>query len=406
MQLIADLHIHSRFARGCSKDLSIANLEKYARIKGIDVLGTGDFTHPHWLKELKQELKEDGSGLLQTKSGYKFMLQTEVSLIYTQDNKGRRIHHLILAPSFEIVDQINEALAKRGNLMSDGRPIIGRYSSIELVDDLMKISKDIEIIPAHVWTPWFAIFGSKSGFDSVEECFQEKSSYIHALETGMSSNPQMNWRISKLDKYNLVSNSDAHGFWPWRLGREANVFDVNPAYKDIINAIRTNKGFVETVEVDPGYGKYHFDGHRACNTCFTPQESKKHNNICPQCGKPLTIGVLNRIEELADRPENYVDKNRVPFRSLIPLSEIIAMITKKGVATKFVWEEYNKLIKHFTSEFNVLLNVPEKELAKIVDPNLARAIIFNREGKIKVKPGYDGEYGIPLWNPNNELRSY
>ena len=247
MKLIADLQIHSRFSRATSKSITLPNLEKFARIKGVNLLGTGDFTHPKWLAELKSELKEDGSGILTSKSGFKFTLQGEISLIYTQDGKGRRIHHLLHAKDFETVEQINEALLKKGRLDYDGRPIFG-FSSIELVEMMKSVSDDIEIIPAHAWTPWYGIFGSMSGFDSVEECFKDQAKHIHAIETGLSSDPAMNWRISKLDKYTLLSSSDAHSFWPWRLGRECNIFDIDLSYDDLIKAIRTKRGLTETIE--------------------------------------------------------------------------------------------------------------------------------------------------------------
>jgi len=398
MKIIADLHIHGKYSRGCSKDLQIKKLEYYAKIKGLNLLGTGDFTHPLWLKHLKEELYEDDSGILKTKNGFNFVLQTEVSNIYSHEGKLRKIHNIILAKNFDVVEQINELFSKKGKLESDGRPIFGSYSCIEMAEDLMSIDKDIEIIPAHCWTPWFSIFGSMSGFNSVEECFGEKSKYIHALETGMSSDPAMNWRLSKLDKYTLVSNSDSHSYWPWRIGRECNVFDIDLSYNALIKAIRTRKGFIETIEVDPGYGKYHFTGHRNCNVSMHPKEALKLKDICPKCGRKMTIGVLERVEELADRPEGFVPENAVPFRSLIPLSELISSVLKTGLMAKKTWEIYNQLIKQFDSEFNVLLNVEEKELKSVTDKNLVDAIIKNRNSSIRVKPGYDGVYGIPIFD--------
>src|SRR3989338_3923876 len=253
MKIIADLHIHSRFSRATSKDLDIINLEKYARIKGLNLLGTGDFTHPQWLKELKNSLVEDETGILKTKTGFNFILQGEISLIYTQDGKGRRVHNVLLAKNFEVVEQINEALLKKGRLDYDGRPIFN-LSCIEFTEMMKNIDNDIEIIPAHVWTPWFSLFGSMSGFDSVEECFKEQAKHIHALETGLSSDPAMNWRLSQLDNFTLVSNSDLHSFWPWRIGRECNIFDIKPAYEHLIMALKTKNGFIGTIEVDPSYG--------------------------------------------------------------------------------------------------------------------------------------------------------
>ncbi len=394
--VFADLHIHSRYSRATSKDIDIANLVKYARIKGLNLLGTGDFTHPLWIKELKSGLEEDGSGILKTKDGFSFILQTEISNVYTQGGRGRRVHNIILAPSFDVVDQINEALGKRGRLDYDGRPIFG-FSCIELADMMVGISRDIEIIPAHVWTPWFSIFGSKSGFDSVEECFGDRSRYIHALETGLSSDPAMNWRLSSLDKYTLVSNSDSHSFWPWRIGREANVLDMEElTYARLLGVLRERdpKRFIYTIEVDPSYGKYHLDGHRDCNVCMEPRDSMKADNICPVCRRPLTIGVLHRVEELADRPEGFVPKESIPYKSVIPLSEIISSSIGIGqLYSKKVWEVYNRLIGKFGSEFNVLLEAPPRDMEHAAGRKVADAVMGIREGKFGIRPGFDGVYG-------------
>jgi len=392
MQIISDLHIHSRFSRATSHELTIQNLEKWAKVKGVSLMGTGDFSHPLWSKELKQELKEDGTGILKTASGFPFILSNEISLMYTQDNKGRRIHLVFLAPSFEIVEQITDYLKKKGRIDYDGRPIFN-ISCDEFAEELMKISKDIEIIPAHAWTPWFGIFGSATGFNSIEEAFKDKAKYIHAFETGMSSDPEMNWRLSKLDKYAIVSFSDLHSYWPWRIGREATIFELKElTYKNIIEAIRT-KNILSTIETSPSYGKYHYDGHRLCKFSCPPEESKKLNNICPVCKKPMTIGVLNRVEELADRKEGFKPQGAKPFKSILPLHEILSKILGGAMTTKKVWNEYNKLIAKFGNELNILLDVPAEELAKITTKEITQAIIKNREGKIKVKPGYDGEYG-------------
>ncbi|MAE43311.1 DNA helicase UvrD [Candidatus Woesearchaeota archaeon] len=399
MKIISDLHLHSRFSRATSKSINIENLEKYANLKGLNLLGTGDLTHPEWIKELKKELTEDGSGILKSKTGFNFVLQGEVSNIYTQDGKGRRIHNVILAKSFDVVDQIQETLLKKGRLDYDGRPIFG-FSCIELVEMLKNIDEKIEIIPAHAWTPWFSLFGSMSGFNSIEECYKDQTKHIYALETGLSSDPSMNWRLSQLDKYTLISNSDSHSFWPWRIGREANIFDMELTYDNLINAIRKRKGFVETIEVDPNYGKYHLDGHRACNICMEPKEALKNKNICPKCKRNLTIGVLHRIEELADREEGFKPKNAVPFKSLIPLSEILAELLGSNVATQKIWKEYYNLINNFESEFDVLLEAKKEDLIKYTDEKIADAIILNREGKIKIKPGFDGVYGQPLFSKN------
>ena len=395
MKIYADLHIHSRFSRATSKNLTIENLEKYARIKGVNLLGTGDFTHPKWLEELKENLTED-SGFLKTKTGFKFVLQAELSNMFRQDDKGRRVHNIILAPSFEIVDQINEFLAPKGKLASDGRPIFGKMSCIELCTGLFSISDKIEVIPAHIWTPWFSVLGSKSGFDSIKECYGPFTDKIHALETGLSSDPEMNWRLSQLDRFTLVSNSDTHSFWPWRMGRECNVLDIEPNYNSLLNSLKTQKGFEYTIEVDPSYGKYHFDGHRKCDVCFEPKESLKNQDKCPKCGKALTIGVLHRVEELADRKEGVKPKDAPDFKTMLPLSEIIALaLGVKSPASTRVNAIYYKLIEGFGNEFKVLLEAGETELKKIVNEKLSSLIIKNREGNIKVRPGFDGEYGKP-----------
>ena len=396
MRIIADLHIHSRYSRACSAELNIPNLEKWAKIKGLGLLGTGDFSHPEWQQELKKELKEDESGILKTKDGFPFVLQNEISLIYTQKYKGRRIHLVVLAPSFEIVEKITEYLKTKGRVDYDGRPMFN-IPCPEFVEAMMKISKDIELIPAHIWTPWFSLFGSKSGFDSVEECFGDKSKYIHALETGLSSDPEMNWRLSKLDNYHLVSFSDSHSFWPWRIGRESTVFEFKElTYNNLIKALRTGEGLVETIEVDPSYGKYHFDGHRNCNVSFSPEESKKHNNICPVCKHPLTIGVLNRVEELADRKIGEKPKNTKPFKRIIPLHELLSLVLKSGMATKTVWAKYHEILKAGKNEFDILLNVSKEDLLKVADEKIVDIILKNREGKLVIKPGFDGEYGVPV----------
>jgi uncharacterized protein (TIGR00375 family) len=393
MRLISDLHIHSKYSRACSKDLTIANIEKWAKIKGLDLMGTGDFTHPEWIKELKLNLTDDETGILKTETGFPFVLQTEISLIYSQNEKGRRVHNVILAPNLDVVDQITEYLKKHGRVDYDGRPIF-KIPCDEFVYELRKISKDIEVIPAHIWTPWFSMFGSKSGFDSVKEAFKDQEQHIHALETGLSSDPPMNWRLSQLDKFNLVSFSDSHSFWPWRLGREATIFELKKlTYSNLLKTLRTGKGLTGTVEVNPSYGKYHFDGHRTCNIVMNPKETIKHKNICPVCKKPLVIGVAYRVEQLADRPEGYQKPNAKPFHTLIPISEILSTMLNKAVTTKTVWQEYNKLMKRFKTEYNILLNATEEQLKEEINPKIADIILKNRTGNLTVKPGYDGVYG-------------
>jgi len=391
--LISDLHIHSRFARATSKDINIDNLEKYARIKGIDILGTGDFTHPKWLVELRDNLTEDNTGILKTKSGQRFILQSEFSFIY-KDEKLRKVHAVVLAPDFKTVHRIIETMSKYGRMDYDGRPIF-KISLKEFTRIIKNISDLIEIIPAHIWTPWFGVLGSKSGFDSIEEAFKEESNKIYALETGLSSDPLMNYRLSKLDRFNLVSFSDAHSYWPWRLGREATLFNEVKTYEELIKAIRTGDKLIGTIEVDPRYGKYHLDGHRECNVRLTPQESRKLGNICPVCKKLLTIGVENRVEELADREFGFIKENAKQFFRIIPLSELIALSIGKSINSKSVWNIYNNITKEY-SEFDILLKLDENELKKIVDDKLGELIIMNRLGNIEVDPGYDGVYGKPI----------
>ncbi len=395
MFFIADLHIHSKYSRATSPKMDLEPLDETAKFKGINVLGTGDFTHPKWFDNLNKKLRPDQDGLfvLRKKSqGTKFLLTAEISCVYKKNNKVRKVHIIIFAPSLEIVKKINNRLNKIGNIAYDGRPILG-LDAKELLKIVLDISSDCFIVPAHAWTPWFSIFGSKSGFDSIEECFDEYSKYIYAIETGLSSDPKMNWRISMLDNISLISNSDSHSL-P-KIGREANVFDTKLDYFSILKAIKEKnpKEFLYTIEFFPEEGKYHYDGHRNCKINLSPKESKKNNNICPKCKKPLTIGVLNRVEELADRKETETPKKIIPFKSLIPLLEIIAEVFKVGVNSLKVQKEYNKLMKEFTSEFDVLLKIKKEELIKKTLPEIAEAILKVRAGKVKWEPGYDGVYG-------------
>jgi len=396
MQIISDLHIHGRFSRATSKDLTISNLEKWGRLKGVDLVGTGDFAQPDWYAEIRNNLSDDGTGILKTASGFPFLLQTEISLIYSQGGKGRRVHLVVLAPGFEVAEQVTDYLKSIGRVDYDGRPIFNK-SCIEFTEKMMAISPDIELIPAHIWTPWFSLFGSNSGFNTIKECFGDQLKHIHALETGLSSDPAMNWRLSQLDDFRIVSFSDLHSFWPWRLGREATVFDFEKlTYDNVIRALRTGEGLKMTIEVDPGYGKYHFDGHRNCGVCLSPEQSRQLNKICPKCGRPMTIGVLNRVEELADRKLGFRPKNAKPYLSLMPLSELISAVTGKAVASKDTWKTYYEVMKAGSSECDILINVPEEKLAEAAKPELVKAIIDNRAGRIEVRPGYDGEYGVPL----------
>ena len=393
MKFIADFHIHSKYSRACSPQMDLENLDKWAKIKGIKVLGTGDFTHCDWLKNLKEKLEPAETGLYMYKGGEtRFILTSEISCIYSKNGKVRKIHIIVFAPDLETVEKINTQLGWIGNLKSDGRPILG-LDAKELAKIILDINPECLIVPAHIWTPWFSLFGSRSGFNSVEECFEEYSKYIFAGETGLSSDPAMNWRWSALDKITLISNSDAHSLK--KIGREANVFDTEISYQAIAEAIKSKnpQKFLYTVEFFPQEGKYHYDGHRKCEICLSPQESKKYNNICPRCGKPLTIGVLNRVNGLADRAEGFKPGNAIPFNSLIPLEEIIA--ESRGVlpGAKQVEKEYNNLIEKAGSEFKILLDVSEEELKAIASPGVAEGIIRVREGRIHIEPGFDGVFG-------------
>jgi len=401
MKFVADFHIHSRFSRATSREINLINLAKWAKIKGIDVLGTGDFTHPFWFEELKKGLEPAERGLYKPRGDNdktRFILTSEISCIYSKNGKVRKIHLVVLAPSLEDVEKINNRLELIGNLKSDGRPILG-IDAKELTKIIFQVAPTSAIIPAHIWTPWFALFGSKSGFDSVEECFEDYSKYIFALETGLSSDPKMNWRLSNLDKYTLISNSDAHSLK--KLGREANVFEGSSInYQQIIDALKKNSQDLKlsyTIEFFPEEGKYHYDGHRGCNIVFPPSETKKNNNICPVCKRPLTIGVLNRIDELADRPADRPNKQMpvkaIPFKSLVPLQEIIAEAFGVSSLSKRVEQEYWNMIDKLGSEFNILLEVPKKELEMLALPEIVRGILAVREGKIVAEPGYDGVYG-------------
>ncbi len=391
MKVVADLHMHSKYSRATSSGMELETLSKWAKIKGIDLLGTGDFTHPEWFAELQNKAIESDSGFLQY-GGVNFCLSAEVSCIYTQGGRGRRIHLVLLSPSLEIVAQVNEALGKRGNLKSDGRPIFG-MSAIEMCEIVLGVSGKNLVIPAHAWTPWFSVFGSMSGFNSLREAFGEHEKDIYAIETGLSSDPAMNWRLSSLDKLQLLSNSDSHS--PEKIGREANVFDLDYLkYEELYEAIRykEKKRLVCTYEFYPEEGKYHYDGHRNCNVSMHPQETRKHNGICPTCKKPMTIGVLSRVEQLADRQEGFVPKNAVPFESLVPLKEVLGEAMGKASTSKAVAESYFPLIKAFGNEFAVLHASPAK-LKKAAGERVAEAIRRVEEGKVKKVAGYDGEYG-------------
>ncbi len=369
-------------------------------MKGLNLLGTGDFTHPEWLNELKNDLiEETDTGLFKPIKGEDstlFMLTAEVCTIFTHRGETKKIHHLILTPNFEVAQQINDSFANYGSLTIDGRPTLD-MTAPQLVEEVMAISPINEVIPAHVWTPWFSLFGAISGFETIEDCYQDMTKNIHALETGLSSDPQMNWRISALDKYTLVSNSDSHSCWPWRIGREANVFNLErPSYANILDILRKkdNARLLFTIETNPAYGKYHWSGHRNCNVSMPPKEALKFGSICPVCRKKLTKGVEQRIEEFADRPAGFKPANAIGYTHLLPLSEIIsAVLGASSPNVKGVWAEYSNLTSKFGNEYAVLIDAPLEELKKAVDPKIAEAIIRMREGRVYVTPGYDGVYG-------------
>jgi uncharacterized protein (TIGR00375 family) len=381
--------------------MSIPEIARYSKIKGLNLVGTGDFTHPQWLKEIKETLTtEQDTGLFKLTSNMdsstRFILTTEVCTIFDYKGESKKVHHVLLTPSMETAVQINESLKRYGDLASDGRPILN-MTAPQLVEQVMAVSAENMIFPAHAWTPWFSVFGAFSGFDSIEDCYQDMTKHIHALETGLSSDPAMNWRLSKLDKFALVSNSDCHSFWPWRIGREANVFELEKFnYQQVTDAIKSNDParFKFTIETDPAYGKYHWTGHRNCKVSLAPQEAIKFSNVCPVCRRKLTKGVEQRVEELADRPINFKREGAPGFLRLLPLSEIIAAVLGTGSpSTQAVWKNYNLLVEKFVDEYTVLIDTPMDALATVVDTPIAEAIVKVRNGTVKVTPGYDGVYG-------------
>jgi len=409
MKFIADLHIHSHYSIATSKNLIPEYLHLWAGLKGIKVVGTGDFTHPGWVKELKEKLEPAEPGLFRLKDKYKknadiqtltssdnevrFLLTSEISSIYKKDGKVRKVHNLIFAPDFKTVEKIQQKLVKiGGNITSDGRPILG-LDSRDLLEIVLSCSDKSFFVPAHIWTPWFSALGSKSGFDSIEECYSDLSDHIFAVETGLSTDPPMHWICSFLDKYRLLSNSDAHS--PEKLGRNANIFNTEISYNAIIDAIKTGnpEHFIGTINLFPQEGKYHYDGHRKCNMCWSPLETLKHNEICPVCGKKITVGVMNRIGQLADRYDPLQREKRLPFYSIIPLKEIISEILKVGPSSKRVAYAYNTLLQKTGSELDLLLNLPVGEVEKASNNLLSEAIRRMRNRQVYVKEGFDGEFG-------------
>ena len=411
MKIIADLHIHSRFSMATSKEGTPENLDFWARKKGISLIGTGDFTHPVWREELKERLVSEGNGLYRLRDAYvkeesrkfpgegtRFVVSGEISSIYKKNGKTRKVHNVILLPSLEAADAMAQRLEKIGNIHSDGRPILG-LDSHDLLEMMLDVCPEGILIPAHIWTPHFSVLGAKSGFDSVEECFEELAPYIHALETGLSSDPAMNWRISKLDRYQLVSNSDAHS--PSKLGREANLLDIDCSYEGLYRAIQTGEGLEGTVEFFPEEGKYHFDGHRKCGVSLSPVEAERLGGICPVCGKKLTMGVDHRVEQLADRAEGFVKKDGKKYESLVPLPEVISACMGYSTASKKVQGCFEQMIQTLGTEFDILQNVPSEDIKSCAGERIAEGIENVRTGNVKRIPGYDGEYGkIELFEEN------
>ncbi len=411
MRVIADFHIHSKFSRATSPNMVLDQIAKWAQWKGINVVGTGDFTHPLWFSEIKSKLKPSGNGLFYYPDypEIKFILTVEISSIYSQDNQVRKVHNVIFAPDIESAEKINLKLNQIGNLHSDGRPILG-ISSYNLLKLILDINPACLMIPAHAWTPWFSIFGSKSGFDTIAECFGNLSDKIYAIETGLSSDPEMNWRLSQLDSIALISCSDAHN--PTNLGREATVFElqngdelsyglISQMIKEANSKYRLkhpeyiNESYLDyTIEFFPEEGKYHLDGHRVCNaTCLTPSESKKNNDLCPVCKKPLTIGVMHRVDDLADRAENFIPSKAPSSKHIVPLQEIIAESLGVNKTSIRVQEEYQKMIQTFGNEFKILLDEKIETLKKY-NAKIAQGIGAMREGHVTKIGGYDGVYGI------------
>ena len=411
MKMIADLHIHSRFSMATSKEGTPENLDFWARKKGISLIGTGDFTHPVWREELKERLVSEGNGLYRLRDEYvkeesrkfpgegtRFVVSGEISSIYKKNGKTRKVHNVILLPGLEAADTMAQRLEKIGNIHSDGRPILG-LDSHDLLEMMLDVCPEGILVPAHIWTPHFSVLGAKSGFDSVEECFEELTPYVHALETGLSSDPAMNWRISKLDRYQLVSNSDAHS--PSKLGREANLLDIDCSYEGLYRAIQTGEGLEGTVEFFPEEGKYHFDGHRKCGVSLSPVEAERLGGICPVCGKKLTMGVDHRVEQLADRAEGFVKKDGKKYESLVPLPEVISTCMGYSAASKKVQGCFEQMIQTLGTEFDILRNVPSEDIKSCAGERIAEGIENVRTGNVKRIPGYDGEYGkIELFDEN------
>jgi uncharacterized protein (TIGR00375 family) len=411
MRVITDWHIHSRFSRACSRELTLQNNALWCAKKGVDILGTGDFTHPTWFGEIKNNLVESEPGLYKLTSGLnnvRFMMTTEVAQIYRKGDRCRRIHNIIFAPSIESVENINKWMSDEGfNLKSDGRPILG-IDSEELYKRLRDIDERIIIIPAHAWTPWFSIFGSKSGFDDIKECFGEMSQYIYAIETGLSSDPLMNRSLSALDNILLISNSDAHS--PRNFGREANVFEIEHedlSYNTFVEILRNRDSnrFKYTIEFFPEEGKYHADGCANCGFWCLPNDTKKLCCECKICKKQMTVGVLSRVLDLSDRDISKMPASHIPFKSIVPLQEIIAeSFDVRSTASKKVQAMYEQMVSKLGSEFNILLDVKISDIKDASNDVIARGIEKMRKGDIYIRPGYDGVFGeVKIFRSKNEM---
>jgi uncharacterized protein (TIGR00375 family) len=415
MRYITDLHIHSKYSRACSKSLTLSNLAAWAAVKGIDILGTSDFTHPKWIEHIEERLEPAEEGLFRLRKGFeredggppyvpapnvaggrpvRFLLSTELSCIYKKNGRTRRLHLLVFAPGIAAVKRIIAAFERlECNLASDGRPILGLDAK-----EIVKIALDADpacmVVPAHAWTPWFSVFGSESGFDSLEECFEELTPHIHAIETGLSSDPPMNRRLSGLDGVMLISNSDAHGLR--NLGREATVFELEgPSYEALMDVLRKRdrRRLLHTIEFFPEEGKYHVDGHRACDFFCEPSETARRGGICPKCGKPLTRGVLGRVHALADRPDGAEPVSLLPYKRIVPLEEALGEALGKGKASKAVFAAYKDLLAKVGPEFDVLVDASLERIAAVAGAKAAEAIARSREGRLRIRPGYDGVYG-------------
>lgn len=416
MKVIADLEVHSKYARAVSSNMNVPTITEWADKKGIDLVGTGDFTHPMWLRELESQLEEDGDGIFKLKGSNakcRFLLTSEVSCIYSHNGKGRRVHIMVYLPNFSDVKKFNEELTRRGaNLFSDGRPIIG-LNLAQVAETALEVDKKALVIPAHIWTPWFGYYGSMSGYDSLVEAFGELEKYIPAVETGLSSDPAMNWRIGELAEKRIVSFGDAHS--PQKLGRESTVFEVGELSYDAIGRAVWGKGpekISYTIEFYPEEGKYHYTGHRNCKIVYSPNEARKLGMTCPTCGKPLTMGVMSRVESLSSKVvetegqtdgygvrwiKDKEDKNP-SYVMLVPLLEILSESLGAGVASQRVVNTYEQLIRSFGSEFNVLLSTKSKEIAKLAGARVSEAVQKVRSGDIFIKPGYDGVFGaVKIW---------